>query len=78
MLKICPELEICPEFQSEHPTDSVLCSKCKTQTSKKMWHSWATSNFLCPDDIHVELASLSSDEVRVIPSNWHKTIFMVW
>ena len=54
-------LETCPEFQPEHPTHSVLCSKCKTQTSKKVWPSWATSSCLCPDDIPVELVSLSSE-----------------
>jgi len=53
-------LEICPE----DPTDIVLFSKW----SKNVWPSWATSNCLSPDDIPVELASLSSDEVRVIPS----------
>ena len=59
-------LEICPEFQPEHATDSVLCSKCKTQTSKGLWPSWATNNCLIPDNIPIELAALSSDEVRLI------------
>ncbi len=46
-------LEICPEFQPR-------CSKCKTQTSKGAWPSWATNNHLSPDDI------LACDEVRLI------------
>ena len=36
------------------------------QTAKGLWPSWALSNNLCPDDIPVELASLSLDEVRII------------
>ena len=37
-----------------------------TQTSKGAWPSWATNNNLKPDDIPIELASLSPDEVRLI------------
>ncbi len=55
-------LEICPEFQPEQATDT----KCKTQTSKGAWPSWATNNHLSPDDIPIELVCLSSDEVRLI------------
>ncbi len=61
-------LGICPEFQPQpqHTTDSVLCSKCKTQTSKGSWPSWVTNNHLSPDDIPIELASLSSDQIRLV------------
>ena len=59
-------LDTSPDFQPQQPIESVLCSKCKTQTTKELWPSWAVSNDMCPDDIPVELASLSSDEVRII------------
>ena len=59
-------LDTSPDFQSQQPIESVLCSKCKTQTTKGLWPSWSVSNYLCPDYIPVELASLCSDEVRTI------------
>ena len=43
-----------------------LCSKCNTQIIKQQWPSWALSNALDPDNIPVQLAVLSSDEVRII------------
>lgn len=74
-------LEICPEFQPEHAPESVLCSKCNTQTSKGAWPSWATNNHLSPDDIPKELASLSSDEVSIdlsFPQSHNPTRWSIW
>ena len=44
----------------------MLCSKCDTQIAKSQWPSWASTNDLSPDDIPIELAMVTSDEVRTI------------
>ena len=50
---------------TQSTTDTVvLCSKCNTQILKQQWPSWAADNALSPDNIPLQLASLSCDEVR--------------
>ena len=59
-------LDLYPDFQPQQLIESVWFSECKTQTTKELRPSWAVSNDLCPDDIPVELAVLSPDEIRII------------
>ena len=62
--------EACPtEFlpQLANVTDMmVICSKCNIQITKSQWPTCAFSNDLLPDDIPIELAVLTPDEVRAI------------
>ena len=60
--------EVCPTNSFNDPVTTVmtLCSKCDTQIAKSQWPSWASTNDLSPDDIPIELAMLTSDEVRTI------------
>ena len=44
----------------------VVCSKCNTQISKCQWPTWAYTNDLQPDDIPIELAKLTPNEVRTV------------
>ena len=44
----------------------VICSKCNIQITKSQWPTCAFSNDLLPDDIPIELAVLTPDEVRTI------------
>ena len=59
--------EVCPTNSFNDPvTVMTLCSKCDTQIAKSQWPSWASTNDLSPDDIPIQLAMLTSDEVRTI------------
>ena len=44
----------------------IVCSKCHTQLTKSTWPSTSYTNNLKPDEIPMELAILTPDEVRII------------
>ena len=60
--QVCP-----PEFQPN--TTDIVCTNCFSQISKQKWPAVAITNDLAPDSVPIELARLSSDEVRLITSS---------